>query len=216
MSEKPALKETNLVPTGNTSLATRSSVLVRRGLETLTSQGERIVLFPKDRSIGTYYLADESLEPLVMQAMLIFGGASLQEARGTVIIPPGKDLCLKVNDDASTDLSLLNVLNSRGLHTVDLSRTQVKDTDLLHLSTLKNLKSLFLSNTQITDQGVEHLANLTQLQVLDLASTSITEAALIYLQGMTALKFLFLSNTDLTDVAVSYVRNKLPNCSIKF
>src|SRR3989338_6656422 len=113
MSDIPDRKETALIPTGITALTTRSSALVKRGLETLTSVEGRIVRFPVDCSMGALYirpLGDEWEEY-----------EEWGEASGNVVVPHGKILHLHVSAEVAIDLSPLTSLNFDDLQELDLS-----------------------------------------------------------------------------------------------
>jgi hypothetical protein len=78
MNDTPDRKETALIPTGTGALTTRSSPLVKRGLETLASFGGRIVRFPADRSMGKLWTYDPAVNIDDVR----------QEACGDVTVPP--------------------------------------------------------------------------------------------------------------------------------
>ncbi len=105
MSDKADPKETDLIPSGDRSLATRSSALVKRGLETLALLQVRVVHFPPDRSMGSLKLYDPAKE--VSQ--------DLGEARGDITVPAGMKLDLSISDDAVVDLSPLASLRPNDL-----------------------------------------------------------------------------------------------------
>jgi hypothetical protein len=99
MSNKPDPKSGGLVPSENRDLATRSSALVKRGLN-LISQQTRIVRFPLDssRSLKLYVLNpdapidDEQREKAI-------------EARGDITVPAGKKLRLYAINVEATEIS---------------------------------------------------------------------------------------------------------------
>lgn len=70
MSDKTDPKESGLVTVRSKALTTRSSALVKRGLDALASRPGRIVRFPADRSMGTLYiqLPGDDEEGLVKRA----------------------------------------------------------------------------------------------------------------------------------------------------
>ena len=75
---------------------------------------------------------------------------------------------------------------------LNLSGTQVTDSELEDLKGLTNLVELGLSNTQVSDAGLEHLKGITSLESLDLKSTQVTDAGLKHLKGLTKLRMLGL------------------------
>lgn len=108
MSDKPESKATGLIPGGNNSLTPRSFSLVRRGLEDLISKQARIIRFPPNRSMGTLHLwGKDNLRPIKK-------GPGV-EARGAIAVPLGKEVELRVSDDAASDLSPLSDLQADDL-----------------------------------------------------------------------------------------------------
>ena len=114
MSDKPDPKHGGLVPIGRRGLTTRSSALVRRGLEALASQQPRIVRFPLNRSIGRLFVLN--WDPHGDDECEDFG-----EARGDITVPAGKGLGLLVSVGASTDLSPLTGLKPDDIQELSLS-----------------------------------------------------------------------------------------------
>lgn len=183
MSDTPDRKDTALIPSGSTALTTRSSALVKRGLETLASLRGRIVQFPTERSMGKVTLYDPVKN--VFQ--------ELGEARGDVAVPPGMKLYLSVSDEAVFDLSPLALLRPDDVQHLFISHDEVFDEDLEHIKHLKFLEDLSLSG-QFTDAGLEHLGKLTGLRylMLFLHKSHITDAELAFLNNLSELEVLSL------------------------
>jgi len=78
MSEEEK-KNTSLVSSSSKSLVTRSSGLAKRGLELLSSQKDRTIYFPEDRSIGILYIRDIDKPGSDWE--------ELGEARGNITVP---------------------------------------------------------------------------------------------------------------------------------
>lgn len=76
---------------------------------------------------------------------------------------------------------------------VDLSASQVTDSELAEVAELAKLRVLHLFNTQITDAGLKHLKGMTSLQELGLGGTQITDTGLVHLAGLTSLETLDFS-----------------------
>ncbi len=231
MSHEPDPNQRTLVSTANKAPTTRSSALVKRGLQSLLSLQDRIVRFPADRSMGTLYLR-----------ALRDGREKYQEwgeARGNVVVPPGRGLRLKVSAEASKDLTPLAFLKGddlqelaltdrpnlgenalvplRGLSALeilDLSCTRISERDLVHLRELTALKWLDLSGTDVSDTGLIHLRGLTALEWLDLSATWVYETGLVHLRELTALERLDLSGAYFTETAVQNLKYALPNCRV--
>ena len=210
MSDTPDRKETALIPAGSTALTTRSSALVKRGLETLALYRGRIVQFPRERSMGHLGLYDRVKD--VYQA--------LGEARGDVTVPLGIDLSLIVySQDFPLDLSPLALLGPDDLQslvlwdrvweeiTEEITETEyepaqlwgieytaaVFDWYLEHIKQLKFLRALWLILcNEITDAGLAHVGELTALKELWLGTPQITDAGLVCLKNLAEVERLTL------------------------
>jgi serine/threonine protein kinase/Leucine-rich repeat (LRR) protein len=99
-----------------------------------------------------------------------------------------------VPDDILTHLAACTDLQS-----LDLSETQLRDSDLAGLGKLANLRTLRLRRVPITDRGLKELAPLTSLEVLDLANTNITGSGFAQLANAAALRELWLADTLLKE-----------------
>jgi Leucine-rich repeat (LRR) protein len=77
---------------------------------------------------------------------------------------------------------------------LDLSASDISDTDLVELSRFTHLQILNLTSTQVTDAGLKQLLSLTQLKTLGLSDTHVTDAGLKTLASLKQLQDLDLSN----------------------
>jgi hypothetical protein len=129
MSDTPDRKEFALLPAENTGLSTRSSALVKRGLETLALQQGRIVRFPADRSMGSFQLWDPQKNSTQTKG----------EARGDITVPPGMKLGLSISDEAIFDISPLASLGPDDLQFLYFfwPRVPLEDGDLLQFKPAK-------------------------------------------------------------------------------
>lgn len=203
MNDRRQPNQGRLVPSDNRELTTRSSALVRRGLETLLSLEPRIVRFLSDRSIGNLYVRAPSDPPYD-------AWEALCEAKGSVTVPTGKELLLDVSHEALADLSPLASLEPTDLQWLDLGEPQVSDTGLVILQRLNALRGLILWGTRVSNGGLMHLRELTTLQWLDLGMTQISDAGLVHLQKLTALQGLYLEDNQIQSVGLVYLQ-KLTN-----
>lgn len=90
---------------------------------------------------------------------------------------------------------------------LDLSYTQVKDSDLAYLGKLTRLRKLHLSGCQITDAGVALLAeHCWRLTGLSLDNTPITDRALKELAKLRFLETIDLHHTNITDEGILALR----------
>ena len=113
MSEEEK-KNTSLVSSGSKSLIARSSGLAKRGLELLSSQQERVIHFPPDRSMGMLSVLDLDNPDSEMEL------EEISKAQGNITVPMGKYLSLTVSDEAVTDLSYLSKLKPNDLQSLHL------------------------------------------------------------------------------------------------
>src|SRR5262245_41109508 len=128
MSDESDPKEANLVPAGNKALTTRSAALVKRGLETLASLQVCVVHFPLDRSMGRLTLYDLGAG--------CASGSELGQAYGDIVVPPGKKLCLYINEPI-LDLSPLSLLRPDDVQGLILLDDKVLEEDyLVHIKHL--------------------------------------------------------------------------------
>jgi len=201
MSDKPDPKETGLIPTRNNSLTTRSSSLVRRGLEDLISQQARIVRFPPNRSMGTLYLWHKDVT--WAEALDLKKGQCV-DARGMIAVPVENKVKLQVSEEAASDLSPLAALEAEDLQDLSLG-SQVDDAGLLNIRGLIGLKGLFLEGTRISDDGLPHLRRLTNLESLAFWGTRITDAGLVDLRELTELQFLGLFYTQINGAGLIHL-----------
>ena len=196
MNEKPSRKRGDLVPAENRGLTTRSSALVKRGLENLTSQGSRIIRFPLDYSVGKLYMSEANF-PL-----------GLGEARGHVRVPHELKVLLEVSTDALTDLSPLSELNADDLQGIRIIDTE----DLLtneHLENIKGLTGLLelrLASFSLSDAALVHLRQLSKLKLLVLLCPNSGDAGLVNLQTLSVLERLNLNFCQISGAGFVHLR----------
>ncbi len=136
---------------------------------------QRLVCFPSTRSMGQLFVRTWARERYTFWEQ--WG-----EARGSVLVPAGKELRLNVSLQASTDLSPFAELQADDLQYLQLSSTRVGDADLVHLQGLTGLRVLWLYDTRVSDAGLVHLRGLRGLRVLNLRSTLVSGGGVDALQ----------------------------------
>ena len=212
MTDNSDPKESALVPAENKALTTRSSALVKRGLEAIAARQPRIVRFPPDRSLGQYIIFDSDVNLSVETVSNWFGDSNglkfTAEAKGTVAVQPGQVLCLKVSDLASKDISRFSTFNSNDVHTLLLDSPWCGDGDLVFLQHLAGLKGLRLSsNITITNTGLAYIGGLVELYELELPGTSIGDEGLRHLTSLSNLRKLSLMYTRVSGEGLKHLRS---------
>jgi hypothetical protein len=96
------------------------------------------------------------------------------------------------------------------IHTLDLSRTQVKDADLAALAGMRNLSRLILSRTGITDAGIAQLAGCASLEEVNLYSTGVTDAGLAQLGALKSLKKVYVWQSKATAAGGQVLEQAVP------
>ncbi len=190
--------------------------------------GVRFVKFPPNRSIGVIQVRDWGISG---------GWQWFHEAQGTIAVPIGKEVRLKINPEAVSDLTPLLNLELDDIQWIDLSKTAIADGQLKNLEKLSLLRRLDLRNTPIGDAALAHVSKLSSIKELRLNGTRITDAGLAHLAPMPRLENLWLYDTAISDAgmkslaqisslevlqlpktisqeAITSLRNALPHCYI--
>ncbi len=172
-----------------------------------TQSKERVVHFPKNRSIGRLYLVEKRLpKDCLWHEVLVWEREWLGEAQGDVRVPADKMLRLDVGKNAwkggrpfaglkADDIQILNFFQY----------PHAGDSVLKDVARLTGLEVLFLGLGRYTRRGVEHLTNLKHLKALQLPS-NIRAEALSFLEQFSSLEYLCLSGPDLTDAKLAAIR----------
>jgi Leucine-rich repeat (LRR) protein len=181
-----------------------------------TPAKERVVYFPKDRSVGQLYIKDAGS---VRQLNYWFhwtdtGEAASQylgEAQGEVRVPASKRLSLTVNQTGWKDLSWLSKLGPDDLYGLGFSVLLVEpdkpsDQCMEHIAHLTGLKHLSLDRTDVTDKGFKYIGSLSSLEYLDLPYR-VTDGGMAYLGELSSLKGLYLGElgSQVTDAGLRHL-----------
>ncbi|MBI1783604.1 hypothetical protein HYR69_00540 [Candidatus Sumerlaeota bacterium] len=167
-------------------------------MQKLDREGVRFVQFPPDRTFGVLQIRDWGVSG---------GWQWFHEAQGTIAVPLGKEVRLKVNPDAVFDLTPLLKLELDDIQWLDLSRTPTADDQLRCLANLTLLRRLDLRSTPIGDPGIAHIKDLSAIKELRLNETKITDRALALIAAMPKLENLWLYDTAITDTGLQYLKN---------
>jgi hypothetical protein len=181
-----------------------------------TPTKERVVNFPKDRSVGQLRVQDagsvrqlnywfhwtDTGEPLLQY---------LGEAQGEIHVPAGKRLFLTVNQTGWKDLSWLSKLGPDDLYGLSFSilltePAKPSDGCMEHIAHLTGLKHLSLDRTDVTDKGFKYIGSLSSLEYLDLPYR-VTDGGMAYLGELTSLKGLYLGEpgSQVTDAGLRHL-----------
>ena len=180
------------------------------------SRPQRVIHFPKDRSIGRVEIGKwRPVDPHWWQAFKAIG-----PARGDVTIPAGQDVHLNVYQKDLTDLSVLKGLGPDDVQVLSLNSVGNDPDPLSHLaqwtglrllliycaipktgygsiSRLTSLEGLRLGGTEWGDDDLKYLAPLASLRDLDLSRTPVTDQGLRNLQNLTALESLTIGFSNI-------------------
>jgi len=119
------------------------------------------------------------------------------------------------SDRALGDLKLAELASiALNIHTLDLSRTRVKDADLAALAGMRNLARLILSRTEIGDAGLANLAGNAALEEINLYSTGVTDAGMAPLAGLKSLKKVYLWQSKATAAGTQVLQQAVPGVEV--
>lgn len=189
----------------------------------VSTDSAKTLRFPVHRSMGDVLIRPEN-------SPLDEPWTDYKDARGTVRVPPGMEVRLKVSWSSSIDLRPLAELQYDDLQEIDARDTQADDAQLQHLAGLTSLRALGLGATATSDEGLAFLASFhglrelylprtrirgfglralaeaNQLRRLALNNTQVGDHALDSLQWLLSLERLWLKNTRVTDAGLEKLR----------
>ncbi len=111
------------------------------------------------------------------------------------------------------DLTVLAPIADK-IHTLDLSKTKVRDADLKVLTGMENLNRLMLNRTSVGDEGMAHLSGLKQLETINLYGTNVSDEGLKHLKDLGNLKKLYLWNSKATSRGGDFLRQANPDLEV--
>jgi Leucine-rich repeat (LRR) protein len=188
----------------------------------LMASQERIIHFPRDRSIGNLYVVDRVYPTDDFWAWLFAWETKwLGEARGDMKVPANKWLRLDVSEKAwsrprpfdglkPNDIQILNFFTYKGadasvledveqltaLEVLNLAQTETIETGLRYLTSLKKLKYLYLPGHVRTDE-LAHLSKLTSLEFLHIEGPMVTDVKAAHIGKITSLTQLNLTGSEI-------------------
>lgn len=154
-------------------------------------RNNRTVNFPKHSSLGRLYVLDAQ------------GYAYCGPAQGTVQVPSGLQLLLRVTPDAG-DLSGLSTLEAHDLDGLSLSNTNRTDHDLSHARSLSGLTALHLDFSPLNGSGLQWL-NHFQLRFLSARFSHFSDRGISQMPSLPALETVNLSTSQVSDAAITRI-----------
>ncbi|MHC4725106.1 MAG: M56 family metallopeptidase, partial [Planctomycetota bacterium] len=187
-----------------------------RQVKTETDGGQRVLHFPKDRSLGRIMIQDASLERHIDTFFYWIDNANwyeqaeyLGEAKGEIAIPKGKRAALFVNKDAWKDLSPLSELEADDLYMLKITESmegpvKADDRCMRHIAGLTGLKVLDLHWTNISSKGLQYIKNFKNLERLYLPER-ITNSGLADVAELKSLKGLYFKKNRVTNIGLAHL-----------
>lgn len=188
---------------------------------------DRVLRFPADRAMGVLYFRNvaEDHSPWA-------DWRRISLATGEVPVPVGEEVRLDLSAVACKDLSPLRTMRPddlrmlyvraadldahalasighlTGLHHLDFSSCNLRDSDTKHLAKLVSLESLVFQDTPVGDASMADLASLERLSHLGLSRTRVTEKGMAYVAGIKSLKSVLLSYSDIGDRGLEHLKQR--------
>ena len=160
-------------------------------------------------SLHLSYTRVSDLDPVASLSELLT--LNLQSTQVEDISPLSRSLKLIELNLQSTQVKDISPLaDLPKLLALNLSETQTND--IYPLTNLSNLRNLYLTKTQVSD--IYPLMNLTNLRILYLGETQVTEVR--SLANLFKLRELELRNSNVSSEDVHWLRQRLPDCDIRF
>ncbi|MHC4187339.1 MAG: M56 family metallopeptidase, partial [Planctomycetota bacterium] len=181
---------------------------------TETDTGQRVLHFPKDRSLGILKMQDADLERRIDTFYYWIDNAnwyenveSLGEAKGDVVVPSGKRVGLFVHKEGLRDLSALSKLEADDLYLIIFPGSiqefvKVDDRMIQHLSHLTGLKVLDLHLTTVNNRGLPSLKQFKNLERLSLPNGT-TNSVMKDVAELRSLKGLYFRNNLVSNAGLA-------------
>jgi len=115
--------------------------------------------------------------------------------------------------EVKLDLSILDPIADK-IHTLDLSKTKIKDAGLAPVAKFKNLRRLLLSRTTVGDDALVHVSGLVKLEILNLYGTNVSNDGLEHLKDLSQLKKLYLWNSKATSSGGDRLKKAIPKLEV--
>jgi hypothetical protein len=186
------------------------------------SKSPRIVRFPPGRSIGTLKVIDAEKKRRIRDYNFQDDGASwysdyeyLGQAKGDVVVPPGKRLGLEVNWRAAGDLTPLSQLEPDDLYKLRFEwrpskspgkkiPTEVDEAWMRNLSRLTGLRELHLTGVKVPRRSMHLIHRLPSLERFWPSRPN--DAELAQIAELPRLKALYLTADNCTNRGLRHLR----------
>ncbi|HIJ72258.1 MAG TPA: hypothetical protein HPP87_13025, partial [Planctomycetes bacterium] len=174
----------------------------------------RILHFPKDRSLGRVTFADADIQETRYDFHFWYGQPEYKEAKGNVVMPPGKEAALFLYKDSFRDLSPLLELKPDDLFMLCTMSTFHKHSfsqrNMEHIAHLTGLK---IFRIRSIGNSIENMKPITKLQSLEklILPRGTTNRGLSYVSQIKSLKRLIFAPNKVTNAGIKRYLPKLTN-----
>jgi Leucine-rich repeat (LRR) protein len=167
---------------------------------------ERIVHFPKDKSIGRCFLVEPQPEQTCLwHRVLVWPKTNVGHVRGDVTVPAGKILRLDVWDGGPRAHKALARLGPDDVQILNFYQCKRADDRMLAAaSRMTGLKVLFLGQGRFTLKGLKHLTAFRELRALQLPADVPVES-LELIRKVKSLRYLCVTGPELTDAKMAKI-----------
>jgi F-box/leucine-rich repeat protein 14 len=171
-----------------------------------TQSKERVVHFPKDRSIGWLYHVERPLhKDCLWHEVLVWERERLGEAQGDVRVPADKMLRLDVGKNAWKGSRPFAGLKPDDIQIMNFSQyPHASDSVLKDVARLTGVEVLFFGEGNFTERGLKHLTVLKQLKALWLPGR-VHSRGLTYLSKLPSLEYLCFGGPMVTDAKMVHI-----------
>lgn len=173
--------------------------------------GQRILNFPKDRSVGEVYSRPWS-------DYYDSNIPRLAAAQGRVVVPAGHFAVYKPNRAAMSDWTFLKSIGTTDLDGLDFTSAPILDADYKMIRRFPTLRVLRLGGTVNSGVALRHIEHMTRMRHLDLTTVSVHDDDLEHLSKMIDLRVLRLDRTPITGEGLRYLEDleKLEELNLDF
>lgn len=165
---------------------------------------ERILHFPKDRSIGEVFVRDHNSSVEGFDALI--GWKWLGQGKGDVKIPADMAARLDIIKEARQGGKPFEGLKPDDIQMLDFTQYEDADDSVLEdIPHLAGLQALNLSGTHISGPGLKNLAQLKKLKWLGLVVRYLGDDEIAPLADLAALESLNVRNTPISNRGMAHV-----------